>query len=81
MNYLLLDIGNSNIKAGITDKNGVIIHSVKRIAYEKKNLIPALDSLLAKYKGIKFDKVGISLVDLILKDNLISFISKNFSYK
>lgn len=77
MKYLLLDIGNSNIKAGITDKNGVIIHSVKRIDYDKNNFTAAFEILLGKYKGMNFDKSGISLVDSRLKDELNEFVIKN----
>jgi type III pantothenate kinase len=79
MKYLLLDIGNSNIKAGVTDKNGVIIHSVKRSDYDKNNLTAALGTLLSKYKGMNFDKSGISIVDSKLKDELNEYVIKNIT--
>ena len=78
---LLLDIGNSEIKAAIYDNKGVIIHSIKRIRYDKNKIGSALETLYSDYSDKKFDAAGISVVDSKLKAPLSDFISDKFCRK
>lgn len=78
---LLLDIGNSEIKAAISDNKGVIIHSIKRMPYDKNKIDKSLDTLYSDYTDKKFDAAGISVVDSKLKVPLSDFISDKFCKK
>lgn len=79
---LIIDIGNSSIKAGIS-KNKLVKYSVKTCFYEKNNFkkdfTGFLKSFKKRYKNGEFDSAGISLVDGKLKQDCRRII-KNLFY-
>ena len=72
--YLLLDIGNTNIKAGISrnDKIEIILNK----SYDLKNILKYISGIL-NHKKYYFDYIGVSTTNVKIKRSLTNYFNKN----
>jgi type III pantothenate kinase len=72
--YLLLDIGNTNIKAGISrnDKIEIIFNK----SYVLKNILKYIPGIL-NHKKYSFDYIGVSTTNVKIKRILTNYFKKN----
>lgn len=78
---LVIDIGNSSIKAGLSKKN-LIKKSVNIFIYEKNKFTEDFNKFLKSFKEKNkiniLDSAGVSLVDIKLKKNCLRIIKNIF---
>lgn len=79
MNNLLIDIGNSDIKAASARAGGLQVKLLKRISYSKINFEKEFDSIINVLKFSGPEKIGISVLNNLNKKFLTGYFKKRFN--